>query len=522
MLKAIDPKEVVVDEDRARKNFNRQDLFKLEESIQRLGQLQPGVCTMGSDGLVHLVAGERRLRACTKLSIPYHYILKEDIKDPVKLKEIELEENLCRADLTWQEEVQAKADLHELKQALYGTPTPGRAGGHTLADTAEELGETKGLISKDIELAMWAKELDEVAQAKTKTEAKKIVQRIKEQLEREDLLKDAVEKAQEPSKALEDHIAEELTVTSTEDAPIRSVLELKILEFDKRILHGKIEDELTKFKDGSIDIILFDPPWAVGFDQVKMTTGSTKDYPDDVQENLANFPKWLQLIYAKMAPNSHLYMFFGIVNHQLIYNTLEAIGFVTNRMPIIWHKQGIHHTRNPKVWPGRSYEPIAFARKGSKDLVIQGLSDVVTTNPPTAHIKSIHPSAKHPDIYINLIERSAKPGDVVVDPMCGSGMSLVACEHLTPSLKLDYWGIEQDVDFRNLGVYNLSRGYHQIVLVNPIDTRSEEQRPISETLPEDFKELEPGTTDWKRYWKTHPEKQDEMLAFAKNIKVRET
>lgn len=30
-------------------------------------------------------------------------------------------------------------------------------------------------------------------------------------------------------------------------------------------------------------------------------------------------------------------------------------------------------------------------------------------------------------------------------------------------------------------------------------------------LPEDFRELQPGTHDWGRYWRAHPEKQVEML-----------
>jgi len=34
-------------------------------------------------------------------------------------------------------------------------------------------------------------------------------------------------------------------------------------------------------------------------------------------------------------------------------------------------------------------------------------------------------------------------------------------------------------------------------------------------LPESFQEIEPGTDLWIRYWKVHPEQQEEMLCFTK-------
>lgn len=506
---------IIVDEGRARKEFKKAPLYQLEQDIKKNGQLQPGVCRLGEDGNYHLIVGERRLRACAHLGIEYTFILREEVDDPVKLREIELSENLCREDLSWQEEVQAKAELHALKQELYGATAPGKRGGHGLKDTAAELGETSGLLSKDIELAQWAENLPEVKAAKTKTEAKKIVKRIKESLERSDLLEVALEQPNK-SEALTEEATEAISkIDSTLDIAQYSDLQQKIAYFDKRILCGRMEDQLTNFKDSSIDIMLFDPPWAVGFDSVRLNSGSTKDYSDDIQENLEAMPRRLELIYSKMSPNSHLYMFFGIVNFELVYNCLEAVGFVTNRLPILWHKFGAHRTRNPKIWPGRCYEPIAFARKGSKDLVQQGRPDIVTTNPPSPRIKKDHPSAKHPDIYLDLIQRSAKPGDVVVDPMCGSGMSLVVCSFLEPRLSLDWWGIELEQEFKELSVFNLTQGYHELLLYYPTTTARME---IESKEKPDLKTLTPGGPEWKKYWKAHPDEQEEMLEWKKTQK----
>lgn len=96
------------------------DLDSLKESISRIGLLQPIGIT--KDNI--LVYGHRRLEAAKSLGwkdIPY--VLLE--ADEYKKKLAELEENMKRKDMTWQEEVRAKAELHRLFQKLYGLPKAG-------------------------------------------------------------------------------------------------------------------------------------------------------------------------------------------------------------------------------------------------------------------------------------------------------------------------------------------------------------------------------------------------------------
>jgi DNA modification methylase len=528
----IAPEEVVVNEGRIRRKFEEGSLVSLGLSIKHMGQLQPGVCTKGEEGKVLLIAGERRLRACADVGVPFRFVLYEDITDPLRLKEIELEENIMREDLHWREDVDAKAELHALKQELYGKPTPGTpSSGWRMDDTASSLRESRGLVSQDVELSLWASQIPEVGNAKTKTEAKKIIKRLKQSLSRSDALKEALEKdREEKAVVLED---------GGGDAPVESVPETgtadvgaQVAYYNKRVVHGTFEEEAENIASSSIDIVIFDPPWAVDFDKVRLATGTTKGYSDDVEENLKLFPRWLEILYDKMAANSHLYLFFGIRNFEIVHNTLEAVGFSTNRMPLFWHKQGAHRTRNPKVWPGRCYEPIAFARKGSKDLVQQGRPDIISTPVPTPTMKQDHPSAKHPALLLDLLLRSGEPGDKILDPMCGSGMVGVAAEHLRATKAFDWLMIEKEQTFRELAMYNLIRGYNEIVHVKSEKEQKDEVRleahqkydKIADDLKEkrdakmegkSFSDLTPGTPEWKEYWREHPEEQNDMLAWAK-------
>src|SRR5262245_60128149 len=75
----------------------------LADSIRRLGLIHALVITR--DGV--LVAGERRLHALKQLGwdkVPVQYI---DEVDPHTLRAIELEENIKRRDLTWQDQCRA-------------------------------------------------------------------------------------------------------------------------------------------------------------------------------------------------------------------------------------------------------------------------------------------------------------------------------------------------------------------------------------------------------------------------------
>lgn len=518
----IDPLKVIVKPGRQRELFEKGAMVKLIWSIKRFGQIQPGVCTKDEGGEISLVVGERRLKACAELGIPYKYILREEIEDELRLKEIELEENIQREDLTWQEDVLAKLDLHETKQKIYGKPTVGAKGGHTMQDTADQLHISKGLVSQDVELAMWLREIPEIGKAKNKSEAKKMIQRMKEATARKKALKASL-----------------TTVETKGDDPKKKEIDEKelqrrrLLEYDRRSLIGKFEEKISNI-EGTFDLILFDPPWGVEYDAVGLIGAEKKKYRDSLIEVMKKLPEWLEVLYGKMSNHAHLYIFFGIVNHEWIYNSLERVGFETNRMPLVWWKKGAHSIRHPKTWPGRSYEPIAYARKGSKDLLLQGKEDVICTPPPTPSMKKDHPNAKHPQVYIDLLLRSGYPGDRVLDPMSGSGMVGVACEHLKATKNFDWYMIEKDPTFRNLGIFNLMRGFRLITTVDKKKKEKEGKANPSKKYDEwgtdlkkkkaeqlegkKFADLKPGTPEWKEYWKAHPEEQDAMLAFAKEKK----
>jgi ParB/RepB/Spo0J family partition protein len=483
----------IIEGTRQRTQIDEKELSELIEDIKQSGQHTPGLCYRDSKGRLCLIFGGRRRLACERLGISFRYQLTTSLPNPYVLQVVELSENLKRSNLSWRDEADAKAKLHRLFQEQYGETSPGKRGGHGLKDTAEFLNRSYGSVAEDVELAQWAESIPEVSQAKTRNEAKKIVARLKEAVTRDIALDQAREKAEtQRSKTIIDPSGTPTTECDFQD---------KLCRYDELCIHGELESELPAFRD--LDVVIFDPPWGVDYDSVGKASSGQKAYEDAMENFARKFPEWLELLYASMAENSHLYCFFGIVHASWVYDMLEVAGFTVNRIPILWHKEGSHRTRNPKVWPGRCYEPIAYARKGSKPLFKMGAPDIIPTPPPTPSMKKSHPSAKHPLIYKELLERSAFPGDKVLDPMAGSGMFGVACEALSSTHALDWKMIEKDLDHRNLAIFNLARGYDSLVKASGEEL----------TLPEDFRELKPGSKEWSAYWEAHPEEQKEMLEW---------
>jgi len=505
---SISTDRVVVPSNRVRKEFDPKLLKDLADGYKRVGQCQPGVCLANPDGTVTLVVGERRLRAAVLANVEYRFTLREET-DPLIIREIEIRENIDRVNLNWREDVFAKDELHRVLEDMKA-----RLGGsQSIRETAKELGGSFGNLAEDLELAKFARAIPEVAAAKNKTDAKAIIKRYKGALLRETLLSAAKDSAVE-SLARTEAAPEKATFAFPSDAPKPIEEDVKILEYDKRTLLGKMEDHLEQFHDESVHIFFWDPPWGENYDTVSKKNLEQEEYDDSKERVLEDFPGWLDLIFRKSAKDSHLYLKFGIRNFEYIYAQLERAGFSTNKMPIIWYKQGSHRTRNPEIWPGRSYEAIAFGRKGNKPLIWKGAPDVVLTQAPTPSMKENHPSAMHPDLCLNILKRSAQPGDTVVDPMCGSGMLGVAADAMSITHKLDWWMIEEKADFRNTAMLNLIKGYSVIVRTGNT-AESFIEGSSKAPLPSDFKGLTPGSDEWKAYWKAHPEEQNDMLAWRK-------
>jgi ParB family chromosome partitioning protein len=123
-----------------RANFNHDELHELADSIRVNGIIQPLIVTpSGKNGIFHLIAGERRLRASKLAGLSTVPVVIRDVHNEDSLLELALIENVQRTDLNPIEEADAYNRLIEKF-------------GYTQEETAKKVGKNRTTITNMLRL----------------------------------------------------------------------------------------------------------------------------------------------------------------------------------------------------------------------------------------------------------------------------------------------------------------------------------------------------------------------------------
>lgn len=383
--------QLVIEEHRHRKTFDQKDIDSLAESIAQFGVFHPPVVRQDDNGGFVLMAGERRTRAIKQLhasgrAIPgvpagmIPYTLFQDV-DPIMAKEIELEENLRRVDLSWKETAAATAELHKMRKAA--DPN------WTAVKTVEEIKDRGGpslnpTVVRNRTLLAENLHRPEVASASSEAQAMKNL-----------------------SRSLENEFRAAIT------KKLGGVQTTHILE-NVDAVQG-----IRQFvAPASVDVVITDPPYGIdaqdfGIETV-IETHRYEDNWDAVESLLANTITALTAVCKEQA---HLYMFCDFSHWDDIKEMLELNDWEVWNRPLIWVKN-TGYTPKPNFGPRRNYETIMFANRGKK-MVTGVYSDVLIHQ---AVQNKEHAAQKPAELYKDLLIRSIIPGSTILDPFCGSGV----------------------------------------------------------------------------------------------------
>lgn len=437
---------LIVEGDRGRKEYR--NIEALAESINIKGLLQPIVLETGTH---KLIAGGRRLRAHQLLGRPTIKAIYRDELTELQLRELELEENIQREDLTWVEKVNMTAEIDRLKRELYGSsprgrrwnteevlgpegdggqsggvdnPFPGNtlpsstpggpaAGGWTQSQTAEALGVNQATVSKSIAMSTLISLIPELANEPDAKSALKKFLRYAQEAERELAVRQFLASARENP------------TTSTAPEP--------------RL--GTALDILRTRPDHSVDLFLFDPPYGVNLDSENIgryqATGSVH-FADTPESALATFAAVLPDIRRVLKPDGHLYCFCGIKVLGEVLSLLSQAGLEPDSIPLVWIKNTDMLVDFNYRFSG-GWEPIVFCP--SSRMLSRKRSSVFTFDAVRSTEKA-NVAEKPTDLLKELILMSTREGEVVYDPFAGSGSTLVAATELGRVAQ----GSEQDID----------------------------------------------------------------------------
>lgn len=381
-------------EDRQRRVLS--DIADLADSIARLGLINP--ITIDENNI--LIAGERRLEACRRLG--WTHIPAQLFSDlpPTDRVLIELEENIKRKDISWQEHTTAIAKYHQIRKEEEPSWSEEK--------TAEALGRTQQSVNQHLTVA---RELRSplVQAAPTFTTA--------------------VERARTAARKRDDDlIHNNNSIVTTHQSPI---------------LHGDFL-EWSQQDQEKFNFIHCDFPYGINYHNAPGQASSNPDRYLDTPETYWQLFKALSVNLGNFcAPDAHIIFWFSPNLYCPTWEMLKLLdGFTFEEHPLMWHRPGEGIAPDPYRRPRRVYEMAFFGWRG--DAKINAVKENVFSAPTE---RERHPHEKSQEALSHFFSMFVDGHTRLLDPTCGSGSSLRAARTLGAST---VFGIEISEEFANV------------------------------------------------------------------------
>jgi ParB/RepB/Spo0J family partition protein len=473
-LLLLDPKTIFIP-DRLRKEINAGQLNELTGSISKTGQIHPirvrpieddegGIST----GQWALVAGFRRLTACTALEIKVKAVNFARMS-PFLRTRAELEENLYRQDMTWQEKADATKKLHELFKAEFEVGDIK----WTQEQTAAILGETQANLNIKLKVADAIEKNPELRKANSRKAALRAI----------DMEASHRARLARSSQA----VSHATTVQS-------------------KLFLGDARDYIRQLEAGSIDLIFTDPPYGIdyydkpdGQGQItKSNQGGISKY-DDSSETTRDLlidlvPHWFRVTHSA----SWIAVMMNEANYGFLRELMEdccAVHFAyrdgdggvhdfctdhdeagnckflkVEEPHWIWYRPNSHL---PSMYPERhaqnAYERILVLNRGVARLSFP-CQNVLNIDNEYGN-ERWHSMQKPLALCREIINRLSLPGERVLDSTFGSGNILKAASMSSR----DFRGSEQNEQLFNMAIQSISEVFAgEVERLAPVGADDEE------------------------------------------------
>lgn len=389
-----------------------------------------------------LVAGGRRYEAALMLGWKEIEATSRENMPELRHRVLELHENLHREDMSWQEVVDAKREILELRRQENPKITQ--------AEVAKEIGDDAGNFSRDVQVSEAMGKRPSLKNSSSKKQALRV------------------------SKVM-DHEEKRQARLKKEEKEGKKIESIGIIEQgDARLWLGELEE-------GSIDLVLTDPPYGIdywkGGHKMTATPGQNlgvSEYDDSAEEANDLLHISIPLIVRALRPTGWLAMFAG---RELLNLAMQLVGdtcavhyayreyatetlydsggepivrwkldeqgnrigtnkchqhevseekcrfLVPEAKPWIWYRPGSRNrSRYPELHAQNLYEDILICNMGNA-LLAKECGNVIEVEPDYSN-KRIHANQKPVELAVELVERLSHIGDLVVDPTAGSGALL--------------------------------------------------------------------------------------------------
>lgn len=442
-MKRIKLEDIIV-ENRVR-SCKEADVISLAESIKTNGLIHP--ITLNSENV--LISGGHRLEAFKLLAkedperygtIPYvnfeEYAIEaglikagESTPDHV-LKLLEMEENLRRKSMTWQENALGIAEYHRRASIARAEEHWGQA------QTAELFGLTQGHISYVLRIAnrltnkedpIWGCEsireaLELLMNEKKKEAMSKLAEFAKTKLSKIAPAKPIVTVAEDEPEDDFSYLDAVETPNVVNSTPQKKFTENDALDF---YVQGDCLEWLPKFK-GKFDHIITDPPYGIDMENF-MNAESVDNVKEEhqVEPNLDLLREFLRVSHENIKDTGFMCMWYDMVHHEKLLKWSAEAGWIPCRWAVTWCKTSPCINRTAQYNVTKATEVCMMLRASSK-AVLANKRSVNWIMAASAETSPEHPFGKPSAVWDWLIDTISFEGQTILDPFAGCGSSLLS------------------------------------------------------------------------------------------------
>jgi site-specific DNA-methyltransferase (adenine-specific) len=202
---------------------------------------------------------------------------------------------------------------------------------------------------------------------------------------------------------------------------------------------GNCINLMKQIPSRSVNLVLTDPPYITRYVD---RSGRTVINDDNARWLEPSFEE----MYRVLSKDSFCISFYGWAKADLFLATWRKVGF----RPVghlVFRKSYASSARFVRY----EHEQAYLLAKGNPDLPEFPLGDVIEWPKPTGN--RLHPTQKPIEVLKPLVRAFSSRGDLVLDPFCGSGSTLLAAREM----RRDYIGFEMDAAHHATAARRLAR-----------------------------------------------------------------